>query len=271
MNTADILSNSNTPPSMNESGRRSQVAVLRCETYDLQEVRTQLERGIALLGGWQKWVRPEENILLKPNLLAADPPGKAVTTHPAVFQAVAESLQQFGVKITYGDSPSNGTVEAAARKSGLAEVAAQLGMSLSPFREGETIDIEGSHHRHKAVIAQAVLDSDGLISLPKLKTHPLTRLTGAVKNQFGCVVGLDKKMFHAKHPQVDHFAAMLVDLNLYIKPRLYILDAIVAMEGNGPEGRPRRTGILMISADPVALDATASRLVGLEPSRCRPI
>jgi uncharacterized protein (DUF362 family)/Pyruvate/2-oxoacid:ferredoxin oxidoreductase delta subunit len=268
VNTADILSNSNTPPSMNESGRRSQVAVLRCETYDLQEVRTQLERGIALLGGWQKWVRPEENILLKPNLLAADPPGKAVTTHPAVFQAVAESLQQFGVKITYGDSPSNGTVEAAARKSGLAEVAAQLGMSLSPFREGETIDIEGSHHRHKAVIAQAVLDSDGLISLPKLKTHPLTRLTGAVKNQFGCVVGLDKKMFHAKHPQVDHFAAMLVDLNLYIKPRLYILDAIVAMEGNGPRGgAPRRTGILMISADPVALDATASRLVGLEPEQ----
>jgi uncharacterized protein (DUF362 family) len=130
VDTADIRSNSNTPPSMNESGRRSQVAVLRCETYDLQEVRTQLERGIALLGGWQKWVKPEENILLKPNLLAADPPEKAVTTHPAVFQAVAESLQQFGVKITYGDSPSNGTVEAAARKSGLA-ITEKLSGSLS--------------------------------------------------------------------------------------------------------------------------------------------
>jgi ferredoxin len=94
------------------------------------------------------------------------------------------------------------------------------------------------------------------------------RLTAAVKNQFGCVVGLNKKMFHAKHPQVDYFAAMLVDLNLFLKPRLYILDAIVSMEGNGPRGgAPRRTGILMISADPVALDATASRLVGLEPDQ----
>ena len=75
-------------------------------------------------------------------------------------------------------------------------------------------------------------------------------------------------MFHAKHPQVDYFAAMLVDLNLFLKPRLYILDAIVSMEGNGPRGgAPRRTGILMISADPVALDATASRLVGLEPDQ----
>ncbi|MFY9324807.1 MAG: DUF362 domain-containing protein, partial [Syntrophomonadaceae bacterium] len=166
---------------MTDSNRKSQVALLRCETYDLQEVRTQLERGIALLGGWQKWVKPGENILLKPNLLAPDPPEKAVTTHPAVFQAVAESLQQFGVKLTYGDSPSNGTVEAAARKSGLTEVATQLGISLAPFREGEVVDIEGAYHRHKAAIAQAVLESDGLISLPKFKTHPLMRLTAAVK------------------------------------------------------------------------------------------
>lgn len=251
-----------------ESKQKSQVAVLRCETYDLEEVRTQLERGISLLGGWSKWVKPGENILLKPNLLAPDPPEKAVTTHPAVFQAVAESLQQFGVNLTYGDSPSNGTVEAAARKSGLDEVARQLGIRLSNFKEGETIEFEGSYHRHKTVMAQGVLESDGLVSLPKLKTHPLMRLTGAVKNQLGCVVGLNKKMFHAKHPQSDHFAAMLADLTLYLKPRLYILDAIVAMEGNGPRGgAPRRTGVLMISADPVALDATASRLVGLEPDQ----
>lgn len=253
---------------VNESNQKSQVVVLRCETYDPEEVRTQLERGISLLGGWSNWVNPGENILLKPNLLAPDPPEKAVTTHPAVFRAVAESLQQFGVNLTYGDSPSNGTIEAAARKSGLAEVAQQLGIRMANFKEGDTVEIEGIYHRHKVALAQGVLESDGLISLPKLKTHALVRLTGAIKNQFGCVVGLNKKMFHAKHPQVDHFAALLADLNLYLKPRLYILDAIVSMEGNGPRGgAPRRTGVLMLSADPVALDATASRLVGLEPDQ----
>jgi len=251
-----------------ESNQKSQVVILRCETYDLEEVRTQLERGIALLGGWAQWVKPGENILLKPNLLAPDPPEKAVTTHPAVFRAVAESLQQFGVNLTYGDSPSNGTIEAAARRSGLAEVANELRIRMVNFKEGDTVEFDGIHHRHKAVIAQGVLESDGIISLPKLKTHALVRLTGAVKNQFGCVVGFNKTMFHAKHPVVDHFAALLADLCLYIKPRLYILDAIVSMEGNGPRGgAPRRTGVLMLSADPVALDATASRLVGLEPDR----
>ena len=82
------------------------------------------------------------------------------------------------------------------------------------------------------------LAADGIVSLPKLKTHGMVRVTGAVKNQFGCIPGLLKGEFHARMPDVDLFGQLLVDLNLYLRPRLFVMDGIIAMEGNGP----RRTG-----------------------------
>jgi len=99
-----------------------------------------------------------------------------------------------------------------------------------------------------------------------MKTHGLERFTGSIKNQFGTVVGMRKGEFHVKLPDATDFARMLVDLNNYIKPRLYIMDGIVAMEGNGPRGgTPRAMNVLLFSTDPVALDATACRLINLNP------
>jgi Pyruvate/2-oxoacid:ferredoxin oxidoreductase delta subunit len=118
----------------------------------------------------------------------------------------------------------------------------------------------------KFIIANGVLDSDGLISLPKLKTHGLVRFTGAVKNQFGCVPGLLKSQYHVKLPDPYDFGTMLVDLNTLIKPRLYIMDGIMAMEGNGPRsGRLKQLKILLLSSDPIAIDATACRIIDLDP------
>ncbi|MGE5455469.1 MAG: DUF362 domain-containing protein, partial [Methylocystaceae bacterium] len=92
------------------------------------------------------------------------------------------------------------------------------------------------------------------------------RMTGAIKNQFGCIPGLLKGEYHVKLPGVNEFAQMLVDLNLALRPRFYIMDGIVAMEGNGPRGgKPRAMNILLLSVDPVALDATVCRLVDLKP------
>ncbi len=118
----------------------------------------------------------------------------------------------------------------------------------------------------KFVIANGVLDSDGLVSLPKLKTHGLVRFTGAAKNQFGRVPGLLKNQYHVKLPDPYDFATMLVDLNTLIRPRLYIIDGIMAMEGNGPRsGNLKQLNVLLLSSDPIALDATASRIIHLDP------
>ncbi|NLN87085.1 MAG: DUF362 domain-containing protein [Syntrophomonadaceae bacterium] len=245
---------------------RARVALVGCAEYHYPEVRQAVARGLQLLGGLDHLVRPGERIVLKPNLLAPDPPEKCVTTHPAVFKAMAENLQRTGVKVSFGDSPAVGSTALAARRAGLTAVADELGLERADFSRGEEMSFSEGKQNKRFTIAKGVLESDGLISLPKLKTHGLTRMTGAIKNQFGCIPGLLKSEFHVKMPDADNFTRMLIDLNLLLKPRLYVMDGIWAMEGNGPRGgTPRHMGVLLFSTDPVALDATVCRLVNLPP------
>lgn len=245
---------------------KSKVVLVRCNSYNQQEVNQAVARGLELLGGVKTFVKANEKILLKVNLLAGDVPEKCVTTHPAVFRAVAEHFLAAGTCLSYGDSPGFGTTGAAAKKAGITDVADALKLQAADFKEGREVFFKEGNQNKKFFIANGVLDCDGLISLPKMKTHGLERFTGAVKNQFGCVVGMRKGEFHVKLPDATDFAKMLVDLNSYVKPRLYIMDGIVAMEGNGPRGgTPRPMNVLLFSTDPIALDATASRMINLNP------
>jgi uncharacterized protein (DUF362 family)/NAD-dependent dihydropyrimidine dehydrogenase PreA subunit len=245
----------------------STVALVRCEDYDESRVFDAVSRGLSLLGGLERFARPAEKVLLKPNLLAGTAPDKAVTTHPSVFRAVAKHFLDLGPHVSYGDSPGFGRPESVARRAGLVKVAEDLGLPLADFVNGSTVSFPEGHLIHQFTVAQGVLDSDAVISLPKLKTHALVRMTGAVKNQFGCTPGFLKGEFHARMVEMDRFARMLVDLTRFVRPRLYIMDAVVAMEGNGPRGgNPRSMGVLLLSTDPVALDAVASRMIDLEPA-----
>ena len=245
----------------------SDVAIISCRSYDEGEVLAAVERGLSLLGGAQQFVKPEENILLKLNWLTGDPPEKCVTTHPAVFRAVAQVLQSAGAKLSYGDSPGFQSPDTAAKKTGCAEVAEQLNIPLADFRAGREAHYPEGKQNKKFIIANAVLDCDGVISLPKMKTHAFQRVTGAVKNQFGCVPGALKGEFHVKVPDAYEFAKMLIDLNSFVHPRLYVMDGIMAMEGNGPRGGdPRQMNELLFSTDPIALDATMCRLMNLDPA-----
>lgn len=146
-------------------------------------------------------------------------------------------------------------------------VADELGIKLVDFDKGMAVVHREALLNKRFVLANGVLESDGLISLPKLKTHGLIRFTGAIKNQFGCVPGFLKSQFHVKMPDPYEFATMLVDLTALIRPRLYIMDGIMAMEGNGPRsGKPRKLGVLLFSSDPVALDAVACKIIDLDPA-----
>jgi uncharacterized protein (DUF362 family)/Pyruvate/2-oxoacid:ferredoxin oxidoreductase delta subunit len=219
-----------------------------------------------LLGGVSRFVEPGEKILLKPNLLVPELPQKCVTTHPAVFQAVAELVIEVGVRVTFGDSPAVGSMARAAGKAGLTAVAERLGVEPADFKNGRKVTVAGALQNKQFVIANGALDCDGIVSLPKLKTHALERLTGCVKNQFSCVPGLLKGEFHVKLPDAHQFGRMLVDLNHYLKPRLYVMDGIQAMEGNGPRGgKPKQMNVILISSDPIALDATVCRLIDIDP------
>ncbi|MCX7745683.1 MAG: DUF362 domain-containing protein [Clostridia bacterium] len=242
------------------------VAVIRCESYDDDKVREAVNRGLELIGGIKEFVSPGEKILLKPNLLAADVPEKCCTTHPSVFKAVAEAFLQVGVNLSYGDSPALHNPSAAAKKAGIADIAEKLGVETADFVNGEEIYFEEGIQNKKFFIAKGVLEADGLISLPKLKTHFLAKMTGSIKNQFGCVPGELKGEFHVRMPNINDFSMMLIDLNRLLKPRLYIMDGIMAMEGGGPRrGTPKKMNVLLLSKDPIALDAMVCKMVNLDP------
>lgn len=244
----------------------TKVALIRCESYEYAQVKKAVERGIGLLGGAGKFAGKGQRVLLKPNLLVGEPPEKCVNTHPSVFRAVAELFIETGAKLSYGDSPAFQSTAVAARKSGILTVAEELGIPEADFKTGVDVFYEKGIQNKKFTIARAVLDNDVIISLPKLKTHGLEKFTGCIKNQFGCIPGVRKGEYHMKLPDAVSFAQMLVDLNNYVKPALYVMDGIYAMEGNGPRGgKPRKMNIILISDDPVAIDATVCRLINLKP------
>jgi uncharacterized protein (DUF362 family)/Pyruvate/2-oxoacid:ferredoxin oxidoreductase delta subunit len=244
----------------------SRVALVRCGSYDEPNVAEAVQNGVELLGGMAQFIHSGEKILLKPNVLAGEPPEKLVSPHPVIFKAVARLALEVTPHLSYGDSSGFGRPAVQMRKAGFAEVARSLNIPLADFENGREVQFKESPFIKHFSLVNGVLDADGLISIAKFKTHQLTRITGAVKNQFGCVPGLFKPEFHIKLPNPLDFARMLVCLNLFIRPRLYVVDAVVAMEGNGPRGGTgRRMNALLFSADPIALDATLCRMVQLDP------
>ena len=106
--------------------------------------------------------------------------------------------------------------------------------------------------------------ADAIIDVCKLKTHGMMGMSCAVKNLFGVIPGTLKPEYHFRYPNPDDFAAMLVDLADFVRPRLSICDAVVAMEGNGPTaGTPRNVGAVLAAQSPHALDLAAAHIIGL--------
>lgn len=246
--------------------KRSRVVIVPCDSYDEEKVYRAMRSGIDLLGGIGEFAEPQERILVKPNFLSAAAPEKAVTTHPAVIKAMLRILSEAGCEnVKYGDSPGHGSCAGAAAKIGLtpentfgAELADMSEEVCTPFPEGLTAQ--------EFYFAKEVTEADAIISLCKMKTHALERVTGAVKNVYGLICGYRKAAGHVKYPNASVFARMLADIHRCVKPRLHIMDGIVAMEGNGPgSGDPVPMNVLLFSKDPVALDSVFCTLVHLDP------
>ena len=246
------------------------VALIKCDNYELSEVKSAINRGIDLLGGIDLFIKEGDKILLKPNLLASESAEKSVTTHPIVFEAIISILQEIKEnknikKISYGDSPGIGKGISVAQKSGISEVAEKLNIEYADFDEPIGVSFNEGIKEKSFTIAKPILEADTIISLPKLKSHALTIMTGAVKNQFGCIPGFRKAEYHLKLPDFDDFSTMLLDLNKLINPKLYIMDGIMAMEGNGPRsGNPKKLNVLLLSSDAIALDYVASQIISFD-------
>lgn len=255
------------------AARDATVAVARCDDYAPAEVDAAVRRAIDLAGGIGRFVAPGQQVLLKPNLLQGQEPERCVTTHPAVVAAVARVLAEHGCRVVIADSPGGGIVYSEANlrrayaRAGYVAAAEETdavlnydtGSQIVAFPEGEVM-------KQFSIITPAI-EADAIVVVSKAKTHMWTRMTGAAKNLFGLIPGLEKPVFHFRFQDEYAFGRMLVDLNECMKPRLQVMDAVIGMEGDGPQaGSPKKIGAILAGSDYAAVDTVLARLIGMEPS-----
>ncbi|MFH0821755.1 MAG: DUF362 domain-containing protein [Pseudomonadota bacterium] len=212
-----------------------------------------------------------KSVLIKPNVLRGSDPREGVTTHPAVLRAVVEKIETMDpASIIVGDNPglfNYGANEEGFRTCGLMDAAKGYYRNIG----NDSLMVPFNADFMPVVsISKAVKDADVIISLPKFKTHGLTVLTGAVKNSYGFLPGAQKAKLHRAAGTPERFHEMLVDVFRLRVPDLFIVDAIVGMEGNGPASPDLRDiGLVLASDNGPALDAVIASMMGCDPGRLR--
>jgi uncharacterized protein (DUF362 family)/Pyruvate/2-oxoacid:ferredoxin oxidoreductase delta subunit len=213
-------------------------------------------------------IKKNSRVMIKPNLLAPASPDKAILTHPLLIRASVEYLIQKGARPRISDSPAMGSLDKVMRESGIQEALRGLNVEFREFRQSVVIDVGPPFHNIE--IAEDAINTDIIINMPKLKTHTQMLLSLGVKNLFGCIVGMKKPEWHFR-TGIDReiFAKLLVQIYRAVSPSVTIIDAVLAMEGQGPgrSGSPKHLGLLMGSSDTVALDITICRMLGIDPDR----
>jgi len=241
------------------------VAIVKCSTYSQKIVNQAVSDLLDFCGGIGSYVKPGHRVLLKPNLLNASHPDDPTATHHTVMRALIQQVQSVGGEPFIGDSPAFGNLTTVARKSGLMAVAAELDVSIADWTGAVKVFHPASYTLRTYKLAREVLEADVVINVPKLKAHQQMQLTGAIKNNFGCVPGKRKARLHlACGKDRVTFGKMLIEHCELIKPALTVVDAISAMDGMGPRGgNSYPLGILTGGRDVVALDRVHAEIVGL--------
>jgi len=212
-----------------------------------------------------------KKVLVKPNVLRSSEAREGIVTHPAVLRAVVEQVESLGpASMVVGDNPgliSYGANEESFRKTGLLE--ASKGYYRNIGNDSlQTAFLE--KYMPQISVSRAVMDADVIISLPKFKTHGLTVLTGAIKNSYGFLPGAQKAKLHKAAGGPENFHEVVVEVFRLRPPDLFVVDAVVGMEGNGPASADLRDiGLVLASDNAVALDAVMATLMGCDPGKLR--
>jgi uncharacterized protein (DUF362 family) len=248
---------------------RSRVAIVPAREYG-PRLADVLRNGLALfdlpVNG--------KTIVLKPNFVEYDATG-VINTHPSVIAAAIDAFRRLGARrVTVAEGPGHARdVEHIITASGLHDV-------LREYRAGY-VDLNYDDTRRLALrsrytslgslhLPETILDADLVVSMPKLKTHHWAGVTLSMKNFFGVVPGA----VYGWPKNALHWAGIhesVVDINSTLPVKTFaIIDGVIGMEGNGPiQGEPKPCGVLVLSDDLVAADATAARVMSIDPGRVR--
>jgi uncharacterized protein (DUF362 family) len=212
-----------------------------------------------------------KTILLKPNLVGVDPLGM-MNTHPAVIAAARESFLRLGAaQVLVGDGPAmDRDTQAVLESIRLREFAGKLSDFFVDLNidDLERVPLKTQASRLRELyFPKTVRGVDFLVSMPKLKTHHWAGVTLSLKNMFGVIPG----SCYGWPKNILHWAGIdraILDINAAVRPDFALVDGIIGMEGNGPiQGVSKLAGVLIAGDDPVAVDSTSARIMGLAPEK----
>jgi len=206
-------------------------------------------------------------VLIKPNMVGPSAPELGHTTHPELLRAVVRACLDRSARVIVGDNPGgmNRNSRHVATITGILDASEGCFTSISE----RVVEKTGLETGYTLVISRAVLEVDYVVNLPVFKTHIGMIVTGALKNTYGYIAGACKARLHLQAREPDMFTRVICDVHQVRPPDLHIMDAITAIEGNGPchGGRLRQVGKLLASTDPLALDAVMARMMGVDPNQ----
>ncbi len=247
--------------------KTASVSLKKCESYQPEILSQSLRECLEPLGGMRAFVRPNERILLKPNLVTTPSGDRPACTDGDFVIEVARLVRECGAVPFISDSPAFGSARQVARQIGLFQKAEREGIEICEMRGSISREIRIDGKIHRLPVAATAIQADGIINLPKFKAHRQATFSFAVKNLYGCVPGKRKACRHfASGGDREWFSNMLVANALILAPRLNLVDGITGMEGQGPvRGTARDIGVIAAGVDPVAVDSICCEVAGCPP------
>lgn len=248
---------------------RGQVFVARNQRYTGTLVQT-IRDGLLATGVDSQWLAGRR-VLLKPNLVEPRRDRPQMTTHPAMIVATAEVFRGWGATVTVGEAPGHvRDTEMALIESGVGQALADGGLEFADLNYEQSAWRTNRGRRSKLRgfwLPRSVAEADLVVSMPKLKTHHWVGITCSMKNFYGVLPGIKygwpKNVLH--HNGIPETVA---DINATVPRSLAIVDGIECMEGDGPIlGSSKQMGLVLVGSQLASVDATAARIIGLDPTR----
>lgn len=216
------------------------------------------------------------SVLIKPNILQAKPPERAVTSHPEVIRSLIHWLNQFKPSKIYVCDSSGGSelgiTEKSMKTSGILKMCEEEGVECVPFEKTKRkiYKVERPLEVEQFASSNLIDEVDLIINIPKIKTHGQCLLTCCIKNMFGTILRINKPRTHAQYPTIDRFSAALADIYSVSKPQLTVIDGYLCQEGNGPaKGDVVNLNLIIAGFDGVALDSLVCKIIGINVSNVK--
>lgn len=251
----------------------SNVCLLRCDSYDNIEIK--VNELFSLLGGLDKYIKKDSKVFIKLNCVGPFPKEMGITTHPSVVEEVVKQVLKLTNNIVIGDNPATKDIIFTLKKNGLYDIITKYNLKVVDGKNTTIIHNSLSSTYSDFEVSKEMVECDTLINIAKLKTHSLTYMTGAQKNYFGLIYGLNKAGWHVKANNPLAFSNAFNDLygalleTFKNKTILNITDGILGLEGDGPStgGTPKYAYALLGSTDACLNDYVACKLVKLDPEK----